>query len=121
MFKTHMHVLITLFRAFDNGLNSKQIIIYARIPEHTCRYCIIIYARIPEHTCRYCIINLLSLIFNGLNSILLINYARIKHTSSYVLTCFCSFDNGLNSKQIVIYARITEHTCSNCINFFAFI
>ena len=106
MFKTHMHVLITLFRAFDNGLNSKQIIIYARI---------------PEHTCRYCIINLLSLIFNGLNSILLINYARIKHTCSYVLTCFCSFDNGLNSKQIVIYARITEHTCSNCINFFAFI
>ena len=106
MFKTHMRVLITLFRAFDNGLNSKQIIIYARI---------------PEHTCRYCIINLLSLIFNGLNSILLIIYARIKHTCSYVLTCFCSFDNGSNSKQIVIYARITEHTCSNCINFFAFI
>ena len=38
--EAQMFLLLTCFRSFDNGLNSIQIVIYARITEHTCFYCI---------------------------------------------------------------------------------
>ena len=62
--------VFTCFRSFGNGLNSIQIVIYARITKHTCSYCInlfrsfddelasiqiVIYARIIKHTFFYCI------------------------------------------------------------------